>query len=131
VISIETKDVEDLLAPGDGVGYRLLGGYASNGETGQASATVYGRRGAVDALGFLGWLPMGADLTDGDDQTIRASQLDVVNGVAKLDFQPNAANRFELGGTIYRDDEVTPPNAGGDPETDLDRVAEAATLRPA
>lgn len=129
VISVETKDVDDLLAPGDGFGTRLLGGYASNGEIGRATATVYGRQGKVDALGFIGWQPQGSSLKDGDGVDIRSSDVDVVNGIFKLGYEPNDANRLEFNGSLYRDEGTVPPNANtlGSAETDVDRDANVAT----
>jgi hemoglobin/transferrin/lactoferrin receptor protein len=131
VIAVDTRDVDDLLAPDDSFGARLLGGYASNGEIGQASATVYGRQGRFDALGFFGWQPMGSDLEDGDGTDIRNSALDVTNGLVKLGFEPNEASRFELSGSLYHDDGTVPPNANSasDPLTDVDRTADVSTVR--
>lgn len=126
VISVETKDVDDLLAPDDNLGARIMGGYASNGEIGSATATLYGRSGIVDALGFIGWQGMGSDLTDGSGDEIRSSELDVTNGLFKLGVEPSDASRFEFNGSIYSDKGTVPPNATsqGDPQTDVDRDAD-------
>ncbi len=131
VISIDTKAVDDLLAPGDNFGARLLGGYATNGEIGSATATVFGRAGRFDALGFFGWQPMGADLEDGSGEEIRSSAIDSRNGLVKLGFEPNEAQRFELSGSVWRDEGTTPPNANAaaDPATDVYRDADVTTLR--
>ncbi len=131
VIAFETKDVDDLLAPGDGWGGRLASGWSTNGEIGQASATLYGRSGRFDALGFLGWQPMGTDLEDGDGDAIRSSAIDSVNGLLKLGFEPDEANRFELSGSVYHDDGTTPPNANvvATADTDVDRKAESSMAR--
>lgn len=131
VIAFDTRDVDDLLADGDGFGGRLSSGWSSNGDIGQASATLYGRHGRFDALGFLGWQPMGKDLEDGDGESIRSSQIDAINGLAKLGFEPNEANRFELSGSVYHDDGTTPPNANAiaTADTDVDRKAETSMAR--
>ena len=131
VIALETKDVADLLEPGAAWGGRLASGWSTNGEIGQASATLFGRQGGFDALGFIGWQPMGADLEDGSGDTIRSSQIDIGNAVLKLGFEPNEANRFELGGTFYRDDGTTPPNANAAASvtTDVDRDADVSMAR--
>lgn len=131
VIAVETKDVDDLLAPGDSFGGRLRSGWSSNGAIGEASATLYGRQGAFDALGFLGWQPMGEDLTDGDGDDIRSSQIDVQNALVKFGYSPTEASRFELGGSLYHDDGTTPPNANAaaSVDTDIDRDADVSTLR--
>ncbi len=131
VISIDTKDAGDLLAPGQDFGMRVLGGYASNGEIGQATATLYGRQGRFDGLAFFGWQPMGSNLTDGNGTEILSSAIDIGNGLLKFGFEPNEDSRFELSGSIYGDKGTTPPNANdvGDPETDVDRNATVSTLR--
>lgn len=131
VIALETRDVDDILAPGDTLGARLLGGYASNGQIGQASATVVGRSGRFDALGYLGWQPMGEDLVDGAGNRIEASALDIMNGLVKFGFEPSAASRFELSGSLYKDEGTVPVNGNStsDPATDVDRDADVSTAR--
>ena len=131
VISMETRDVADLLAPGDSFGARILGGYSSNGQIGQTSATVYGRQGRFDALGFFGWQPMGENLEDGGGVEIRSSALDMANGLVKFGFEPNAANRIELSGSLYKDEGTVPVNGNdvGDPDSDVDRDADVSTAQ--
>lgn len=131
VIALDTKDVDDLLAPGDPWAGRLASGWSTNGDIGQASATLVGRHGRFDALGFLGWQPMGKSLEDGDGDDIRSSAIDIVNGLVKLGFEPNEANRFELSGSVYHDDGTTPPNANAvaTADTDVDRKAESSMAR--
>lgn len=131
VIAIDTKDVADLLPDGEAWGGRLASGWSSNGEIGQASATLYGRQGGFDALGFIGWQPMGADLEDGSGDSIRASQIDIGNALVKFGFEPNEANRIELGGTFYKDDGTTPPNANAvaTGANEVDRDAEVSMAR--
>lgn len=131
VIAIETKDVADLLEPGRDWGGRLASGWSTNGEIGQASATLFGRQGRFDALGFIGWQPMGADLEDGDGERIRSSQIDIGNALVKFGFEPNEANRIELSGVLYRDEGTTPPNANAaaSATTDVDRDADVSMAR--
>ena len=91
---------------------------------------LVGRSGNFDALGFLGWQPMGADLEDGDGNDIRSSAIDIANGLVKFGFEPNEANRFELSGSLYHDEGTAPPNANGRrPATDVDRDADVSTAR--
>ena len=131
IISIETRDVDDMLAPGRSFGGRLRSGWSSNGETGQASATLYGRAGRFDALGFLGWQPMGTDLEDGSGKAIRDSEIDATNGLLKLGFEPDSANRLELGLSRYHDVGTTPPNANAaaSVDTNVAREADVNTVR--
>lgn len=131
VIDIRTKEVADLIEPGRDWGGRLTSGWSTNGDVGRASATLYGQRGRFDALGFIGWQPMGSDLEDGDGERIRSSAVDVGNALVKFGFEPNEANRIEFGGTIYRDDGTTPPNANAAAsiDTDVDRDADVSMAR--
>lgn len=131
VISFETREALDLLEPGRTLGGRLRVGYADNGETALASATAYGAAGPVDVLGFFGVREQGADLVDGNRDDIRDSDIDVRNGLAKLGFQLDEANRLELSGSLYRDNGTTPPNANAEAALDtiVDRDAEVVTAR--
>lgn len=92
VVSLETRDASDLLEPGRSIGGRLKAAYASNGGEIFGSGTAFGQLGDFDALGFVGWREMTEDLEDGDGDEIRASELDVRNGVVK--FWLRAVRRF-------------------------------------
>lgn len=131
VIAVETKDADDLLEPGRSGGARVNFGYASNGEMASGGLTVFGRQGAVDGLAFFGWRGMGADLDDGSGETIRNSQLDMMNGLVKFGFEPNEAHRLEMSLSRYGDDGTTPPNANAvsTPDSDVERDAEVTTAR--
>ncbi len=131
VIAIETRDPRAMLRPGQSMGGRLRAGYASNGDVGTASATVYGATGAVDALGFLGWRPQGSDFEDGGGDAIRDSAIDVLNGLAKVGVNAGESHRFEVSGSWYADEGTTPPNANAaaSATTVVDRDARVGTLR--
>lgn len=131
VIALDTKDVDDLLAAGNSWGGRLSSGWSTNGDIGQVSATFFGRRNGFDALGFIGWQPMGANLKDGDGNQIRSSSIDIENAMVKLGYEPSEGSRFELSGSLYRDNGTTPPNANAvaTGATDVDREARASTAR--
>ena len=74
---------------------------------------------------------MGEDLVDGAGNDIAASALDIMNGLVKLGFEPNAASRFELSGSLYKDEGTVPVNGNSlsDPTTDVDRDADVSTAR--
>lgn len=131
VISVETKDADDLLEPGRDFGARVRGGFATNGDIAQGSVTLFGRSGAVDGLAFFGLRDFGTDLEDGSGDAIRNSQIDVVNGLLKFGFEPSAEQRFELSLSRYDDDGTTPANStspsGGD--GDVERDARVTTAR--
>ncbi|MEM7519995.1 MAG: TonB-dependent hemoglobin/transferrin/lactoferrin family receptor [Pseudomonadota bacterium] len=131
VLSLETVDAADLLAPGDTFGGQVRLGYSSNGEIGKGSATLYGDTGIVDYLAFLGTRQFGEDLQSGNGNDIRNSQIDVVNGLLKFGVEITEAQRFEFTLSHYEDDGTTPANSssasGGN--TDVERDAEVTTFR--
>ena len=131
VISVETKDPNDLLEAGKDAGARLRFGYSSNGDVRQGSATFYGRTDQVDFLGFFGARDFNEDLEDGDGNDIRDSQLEVRNGLLKFGFEPTNDQRFELSLSQYEDDGTTPPNANAASTgtNAVDREAEVTTTR--
>jgi len=130
VISVDTKDASDLLAPGQTVGGRVRLGYASNGDIGSASGTFYGDWGAFDALGFIATRQMGEDLESGDGVTVRNSEIDLVNGLLKFGYEPTPDQRFEFSLSRYQDEGTTPPNANAvSSNNDVDRDADVTTGR--
>ena len=131
VISVETKDPDDLLEAGKDAGARLRFGYSSNGDVRQGSATFYGRTDQVDFLGFFGARDFNEDLEDGDGNDIRDSQLEVRNGLLKFGFEPTNDQRFELSLSQYEDDGTTPPNANAASTgtNAVNREAEVTTTR--
>lgn len=131
VIAIETRDARDLLAPGQTVGGRVRAGYATNGAVLSTSATAYAASETVDALGFLGWRPQFDDFEDGEGDTIRDSDIDVLNGLGKVGWNAGDSHRFELTGAWYEDQGTTPPNANAVASATnvVDRDARVATAR--
>ncbi|WP_189799526.1 TonB-dependent hemoglobin/transferrin/lactoferrin family receptor [Tateyamaria sp. syn59] len=135
VVAVETKDVEDLLLPGQTSGARLRFGYSDNGEIWSPSATIYADHGNFDVLAFFGAREFGAPLEDGNGNEILRSEVDTLNGLVKFGFEPTDDQRFELNLSYYEDDGLIPPNANTeadlDPETgnDSERSAEIFTYR--
>ncbi|QIE56963.1 TonB-dependent hemoglobin/transferrin/lactoferrin family receptor [Pikeienuella piscinae] len=131
VISIETRNAYDMLEPGETMGARLRTSYETNGDAFGQTGTVYGATGGFDALGFLAYRDKGADYRDGDGVDIRASEVDIGNGLAKLGYEMGESSRIEGIFSIYRDDSITPgaqdtPATGGNI---VDRDAETLTGR--
>ncbi|MGD1868868.1 MAG: TonB-dependent hemoglobin/transferrin/lactoferrin family receptor [Neomegalonema sp.] len=114
VISVETKDAADLLAPGETVGGRVRGSYATNGGEYFGSGTLFGQLGSLDAIAFLGWREMTDDLEGGSEGEIRASEIDSKNALLKLGFEPTDALRVEANLQYYEDEGVTSPNANAE-----------------
>jgi len=132
VISVETVDAADLLAPGQTMGGRVTLGYGTNGGEVSASSTVYADWGAWDALLFLGGRSVTEDLESGDGAAVPFSEIDQGNGMIKLGFEPNADHRIELSYSIYRDDTLVPSNSNAGPGTSnpvVDRDADVQDLR--
>ncbi|MBY5935579.1 TonB-dependent hemoglobin/transferrin/lactoferrin family receptor [Tateyamaria omphalii] len=135
VVAVETKDVEDLLLPGQTTGARVRLGYSDNGEIWSPSTTIYGDYGNFDALAFFGGREFGASLQDGNGDNILRSEVDTLNGLLKLGFEPTEDQRFELNLSYYEDDGLVPPNANTtadlNPVTgnDSERSAEIFTYR--
>lgn len=111
VVSVETKDVEDMLDPGESWGGRLRGSYSTNGGAYFGSGTIFGEVGDFDALAFLGWREMSDDLEGGSGDEISASELDIKNGLLKLGFESTEALRFEANLQHYQDDGLVPVNS--------------------
>ncbi|MEM9499587.1 MAG: TonB-dependent receptor plug domain-containing protein, partial [Pseudomonadota bacterium] len=88
VISVETKDAADLLAPGQTVGGRLRFGYGTNGSEPSVSGTAFADWGKVDALVFLGSRQLNDDLVSGNGAIIPFSEFDQFTGLFKIGFEP-------------------------------------------
>ncbi|MEM9550576.1 MAG: TonB-dependent hemoglobin/transferrin/lactoferrin family receptor [Pseudomonadota bacterium] len=130
VISVETKDPQDLLQEGRTTGARLRFGYSSNGDIGHGSATVFGDWGQYDALAFIGTRQFGSDLDDGDGNDIRNSQLDAINGLLKFGFEPTPDQRFEFNISRYDDEGTTPANSSSPSSPDdVDRDASVTSAQ--
>ncbi|MEM6758323.1 MAG: TonB-dependent hemoglobin/transferrin/lactoferrin family receptor [Pseudomonadota bacterium] len=111
VISVETKDPDDLLRDGQTTGARVRLGYSTNGEIFSPSVTVFGDYGAFDALAFIGGREASASLDDGNGDDIARSEIDSINGLLKFGFEPSADQRFELALSYYEDEGFTPAAA--------------------
>ncbi|MEL7163953.1 MAG: TonB-dependent hemoglobin/transferrin/lactoferrin family receptor [Pseudomonadota bacterium] len=135
VIAVETKDAADLLRPDQTTGARLRFGFTDNGEIYSPSATVFGDFGAFDYLAFIGGREAGEDQDDGNGNGILRSEVDSLNGLLKLGFEPNEDQRFELNLSYFEDEGRIPPNANTtanlDPVdgNDSDRASEIFTYR--
>ncbi|WP_299969601.1 TonB-dependent receptor [uncultured Roseobacter sp.] len=131
VIAVETKDAADLLDPGQTTGARLRFGFSDNGRVASPTATVYGDWGRFDALGFLGAREFGEALADGNGNDILRSEVDSLNGLLTLGFEPAPDQRFELALSYYDDEGITPPNANAASTAtgDVEREAEVLTGR--
>lgn len=110
VILLDTKDADDLIDPGETWGGRVKAGYNSQGDQFLGALTLAARAGDFDVLGFYAYRPMLDDLTDGDGDPILNSEIDSMNGLVKLGYEPGD-HRFEVSYQRYDDSGLTPPNA--------------------
>ncbi|MEM8821213.1 MAG: TonB-dependent receptor [Pseudomonadota bacterium] len=131
VIFLETKDPVDVIAPGDLWGGEVKLGFNSQGTEFLGAGTAAVRYEAFDALVFFAGRPMFSDLEDGDGDDIIDSEIDALNGLVKLGFEPEGGHRIEGSYQIYTDDGATPPNANvqGSTTTTVDRDLRYQTAR--
>jgi len=132
VVSIETRDVADLLQDGQTQGGRVTLGYSSNGEVLNGSSAVYADWGNVDALFYFGTRQMGGDLEAADGVNVPFSEIDQSNLMVKLGFEPNQDHRVELSFSQFEDNGLTPANSSSNPgftNPTVERDAEVSNFR--
>lgn len=132
VISVETRDVADLLEPGETTGARVSLGYSSNGEILKSSAAVFGDWGAWDALLFLGTQQIGDNLDAGGGTTVPFSDIDQNNLMAKIGFEASPDSRIELSYSAFEDSGLTPANSSDTDSSSnpvVDRDSDVSSLR--
>ena len=128
VIALQTKDAPDLLDDDETFGGRFRTTFSSNGNEWFNGATLYGQYESVDGLAFFGYRNMFSDMVDGDGDDIRNSQVDVMNGVAKLGFEPGEDQRLEAS-FVYYQDNGTIPAAANQTATDANIADRDADIR--
>lgn len=109
-LAYETKDVADLLDDGDSFGGRYKFEFDTNGEIYSNSVSLYGREGAFEYLGFLRYAT-GDTRDDARGNEIIGSGTDVISGLAKVAYENDTGNRFELSFERVTDDEDRPYRA--------------------
>ncbi|WP_052249771.1 TonB-dependent receptor [Tateyamaria sp. ANG-S1] len=106
-LAYETKDVDDLLDPGDTFGGRYKLEYDSNGDLFSNSLSLYGRDGGFEYLLF-GKSATGNNREDGDSNDILASGTDLNSFLGKIAYETEGGHRFEFSAENVSDDEVRP-----------------------
>ncbi|WP_233270646.1 TonB-dependent receptor domain-containing protein [Chachezhania sediminis] len=109
-VAFETKDVDDLLAPGLSYGGRFATEYQSNGNIFSNSLTLMTRQGGFEALAY-GKVANGGDQTDGDGNDILGSGTKMRSGLAKLAYELDNGGRFEFTYESVRDNDLRPYRA--------------------
>lgn len=95
VLFVDTKDAEDVIAPGSTAGGEVQLGYNSNGDEFSVGATGATKVGPFDALIFASGRERGSDIEDGNGDDIVDSQIDSRNYLLKFGFEPTDALHFE------------------------------------
>ena len=111
VISLETKDANDILKPGETWGSEVNVGFNSQGSEALRAVTAAFAQGDVDVLAFFSQRLMQTDLQDGDNKPILDSAVDNLNGMLKLTLTPNNDHRLLIDGRVYTDDGQVPNTA--------------------
>ena len=109
-IAYETKDVADLLAPGDNFGGMASTEYNTNGGTLSNDLTLFGRQSGFEALGYFK-LARGDEFEDGGGTEIVGSETDFISGLGKLAYQHDNGYRVELSYENVEDDGDRPYRA--------------------
>ncbi|MGX9462697.1 TonB-dependent receptor domain-containing protein [Shewanella sp. A14] len=109
-IVFETVDVADLLEKDDPFGGFANVGYSSNSKTLSTAASVYGQQDGFEALAFVN-RANGDDYKDGNGDTVKYSEADLLSGLAKVAYQAESGDRFELSYESVNDDAVRPYRA--------------------
>ncbi len=131
VISVETKDAEDFLEPGEQLGaFVSASGRTANDELGLLG-TVFSDSGLVDTLLAFDYRN-GDDLELGDGATLAFSELDTTNLLMKVGFDITKNQRLEASFDKFDDDGQTALNGEQivtDPSEAGDREGERTTAR--
>lgn len=109
-LEYETKDVADLLDPGETFGGRYKFEYDTNGEVFSNSLGLYGRDSGFEYFVF-GKYVTGNNREDGDGNDILASGSDLTSGLIKFAYESEGGHRFEFSAESVTDDEVRPYRA--------------------
>jgi len=113
-IVFETVDVADVLTKNDPLGGFMNVAYNSSSDTLTTGASLYGQQQGVEALIFVNRVS-GDDYEDGNGDTVKYSESDLLSGLAKIAYETEQGNRFELSHETVNDDAARPyrANFGG------------------
>lgn len=94
-IAYETKDVADLLEPGDNFGGYTRLSYSSSGDEANATLAIFGRSGGFEYL-LAGTRRDGDDYKDGAGVRITGTGADLTDYMAKFAFDDGSGPRLEF-----------------------------------
>ncbi|MGF7162079.1 hemoglobin/transferrin/lactoferrin receptor protein [Rhodoligotrophos appendicifer] len=96
VVSFETKDARDLLAPDQFAGGMLRGGYETNGDGYFLSGTGALQYGNFDTIGNITYRNRG-NYQDGKGDTVAGSAFEVIGGLLKASYRPAEGHEIKVG----------------------------------
>lgn len=109
-VVMETVDAADIIAEGRNIGGNVRLSYADNGRTFGRSATLAGRHGGFEWLGYLK-SATGDDYETGAGDKVLGSAADLQTYLAKLAYETQDGHRIELSGQRMQDDALRPYRA--------------------
>jgi hemoglobin/transferrin/lactoferrin receptor protein len=95
VILFETRDADDVLAPGRRLGGRASLGFHGNNDEAIGTATLAGQAGDFGLLTSVS-RRSAEDYSDGSDNTLSFTEFDVLSGLVKSDWDIDADQELEL-----------------------------------
>lgn len=101
-IQAETKDVGDLLLPGQSLGGTLIGEYETNSNTYRVTTAAYGEAKGWELMGIFDRAD-GSDYKDGDGDTQTGTEENLYSGLAKLGYESQSGHRIVASGEYYYD----------------------------
>lgn len=107
-IAYETKDVTDLLAPGDNFGGAIGLEYNNNGHTFDRDVSLYGRSNGLEGLAYIK-KATGHDFEDGDGQKVAGSEAALDSGLFKVGYLHSSGYRAKVSFERARDDSANRP----------------------
>ncbi|MDZ4309486.1 MAG: TonB-dependent receptor [Cypionkella sp.] len=106
-VVMETVDARDVLEDGQNVGGNVRLSFGDNGNTFGRAATLAGRSGGFEWLGYAK-RATGDDYETGSGDEVAGSAADLTTMLLKLAFESPDGHRFELSGQRMADDALRP-----------------------
>ena len=109
-LNFETVDVADVLEENENIGGFGKISYDTNSKAFTTAASVYGQQQGFEALAFINKVS-GDDYKDGHGDTVNYTEPDLLSGLAKVAYEADSGDRFELSYETVNDDAARPYRA--------------------
>ena len=106
-IRYTTKDVSDLLKDGQKLGGFAALSYDTNSSTFKKTGSAYGKSNGFEILGYASGSE-GNSYEDGHENTVSATDVDLVNYLGKLAYESPEGHRFAVSGEHVSDEGLRP-----------------------